>query len=507
MSRYFAVHYMRKKIKVVQITAEIEPFSKSGGLANVMGSLPKTQAKLGCSVTVITPLYSDEPVSSDQSLELVAEDVEIEITRGIFEKVSFYKGMMPDSSVPVYFVAHKKYFGTPDNGKIYGKKNDNARFFVFCVAALQLLKIIRLQPDVIHCHDWHTGLIPYFLKGRYKNDSFWKKTATLFTIHNLVYQFGHDWWLIPEDMRDDGRSALPSFEDSQLIERINFVKRAIINADTISTVSETYREEILTRDFGEELHRILKNREHIIYGIVNGINYDDYNPQTDLGLCERYNSNTISRKKHNKLWLQKYLGLKKGATIPMICMTSRVVEQKGFALLIEIIPALMEMGVQLAIIGDGDETIISQLRNLQRDFPEYISYMPFDSSKETSFYAGSDIFLLPSRFEPCGVNQMIALRYGSIPVVHHIGGLADTIENFNPRVKTGNGFTFFNYDSHSLLIALVRAVETFKHKKVWRTLVISGLKEANSWILPAKKYAELYKTVIKIGRANKRKSF
>jgi len=505
MSRYFAVHYMRKKIKVVQITAEIEPFSKSGGLANVMGSLPKTQAKLGCSVVVITPLYSDDITYGGQTLETVAENVEVEITRGIFEKVSFYKGVMPDSSVPIYFVSHKKYFGTPDNGKIYGKKNDNARFMVFCVAALQLLRIIRWKPDIIHCHDWHTGLIPYFLKGRYKNVPFWKNSASLFTIHNLVYQFGHDWWLIPENMRDDGRTALPVFDDTQSIERINFVKRAIINADTISTVSETYREEILTRDFGEELHRILKNREDIIYGIVNGINYDDYNPQTDPGLYVRYNNTTISRKKQNKAWLQKDFGLKKGPNIPVISMTSRIVEQKGFALLLEIIPTLIEMGVQLVIMGDGDETIISELTALQKNFPDSIAYTAFDTTKETSLYAGSDIFLLPSRFEPCGVNQMIALRYGSIPVVHHIGGLADTIENFNPRTQTGNGFTFFNYDSHSLLAALVRAIETYKHKKVWRKLMVSALKEANSWILPAKKYKELYKTVSKLGRANKRK--
>ncbi len=497
---------MRKKLKVVQIAAEIEPFSKSGGLANVMGSLPKTAAKLGCSVIVITPHYADTLEFGNQTLEIVAENEEIEITNGIFEKVTYLRGRLPDSSVPIYFISSKKYFGEPESGRIYGAKNDNTRFMFFDVAALQLLKKINWKPDIIHCHDWHTGLIPYFLKGRYKKDEFWAKTATLFTIHNLAYQLGHDWWLIPENMRDDGRTPLPAFSEFKDVERINFVKRAIMNADTINTVSETYREEILTRDFGEDLHRILKNRENMIYGIVNGINYEEYNPQTDPGIHENYNVKSIARKKNNKKWLQKQYGLKVTLNAPLIAMTSRVVEQKGFALLLPIIPTLMEIGAQIIIMGDGDETLIQNIMQFQKDFPGQLVYTPFDSTRETSLYAGSDLFLLPSRFEPCGVNQMIALRYGSIPVVHHIGGLADTIINFDPRTKTGNGFTFMSYDSSSLLVAIVRAFETYQYKNLWRNLVTVGLKEANSWIIPTKKYIELYKTVAKLGRANKRKS-
>ncbi|MEK7607874.1 MAG: glycogen/starch synthase [Patescibacteria group bacterium] len=498
---------MRKKIKVAQVAAEIEPFSKSGGLANVMGSLPRTESKLGLNVIVITPHYGETNTSPVGDLEIVFEDVPIEVTSGVFDKATYLRGYIPDSKVPIYFVSNKKYLGPSSmiNGKIYGAKNDNARFLFFDVAVLKLLQMINWKPDIIHCHDWHTGLIPYFLKGRYKKDPFWAKTACLFTIHNLVYQLGHDWWLIDENDRDLGRTPLPSFVENGVIEHINFVKRAIMNADAINTVSETYREEIMTRDFGEDLHRILKNRENIIFGIVNGIDYNEYNPLTDPGLNQHYSAKSVARKRDNKIWLQKHYGLKNGPNIPLVCMTSRIVEQKGFALIIPIIPALMETGMQMIIMGDGDGEIIKAFDDMQKNFPGQFIYTPFDSARETSLYAGSDIFLLPSRFEPCGVNQLIALRYGCIPIVHHIGGLADTIIDFDPWTEDGNGFTFAGYDSNSLLFAMARAMETYKYKDVWKRLVVSGLREANSWIIPTKKYIELYKTTIKLRKARKKK--
>ncbi|MEK7163149.1 MAG: glycogen/starch synthase [Patescibacteria group bacterium] len=498
---------MRKKIKIVQIASEIEPFSKSG-LGGVVGSLSRTERKLGQNVVAITPYYETAAEQNGGPLEIIAENHEIEITHGVFERVTYLRGYMRDSRVPIYFIKHENYLdGKVDfRGKIYGAPNENARFFFFDVAALQLLKKINWKPDIIHCHDWHTGLIPYFLKGRYKKDPFWEKTACLFTIHNLVYQLGHDWWLIDEKDRDDGRAPLPSFIEKEAIERINFVKRAIMNADAVNTVSETYREEIMTRDFGEDLHRMLKNRENIVFGIVNGIDYNEYNPLTDPGLYRHYSVKSVSRKRDNKIWLQKHYGLKKGFNIPLLCMTSRIVEQKGFALLLPILSTLMESGAMMIIMGDGAEEIKKLLAEVSKNFPEQLIYTPFDSARETSLYAGSDIFILPSRFEPCGVNQLIALRYGCIPVVHHIGGLADTITNFDPRTETGNGFTFAGYDSNNLLVALARAIETYKHKDVWKHLVVSGLREANSWIIPTKKYIELYKTTSKLRRARKKKN-
>jgi starch synthase len=260
----------------------------------------------------------------------------------------------------------------------------------------------------------------------------------------------------------------------------------------------------MTRDFGEDLHRILKNREEIIFGIVNGIDYNEYNPMTDPGLYQHYSTKSIIRKRENKKWLQKHYGLKTGLQIPLLCMTSRLVEQKGFALLLPILNTLLDLGIQMIVMGDGDEEIKKTLSEFSKKFPTQFIYTPFDSTRETSLYAGSDVFLLPSRFEPCGVNQLIALRYGCIPVVHHIGGLADTIVDFDPGAKTGNGFTFTGYDSNNLLVAIVRAIETLKYKDVWKHLVSGGLREANSWIIPTKKYIELYRTTIRLSRSRKK---
>ena len=491
---------MQKKLRIAHIASEVEPFSKSGGLANVMNALPKAHADLGHDVLIITPFYEKAIDAKVHGIVPFGGTEFIEMTNENFQEVSYYKGMLGE--VPVYFVANKNFFGTSND--LYGAENENARYMFFDVAALHLLKIIDFKPDVINCHDWHTGLIPYFLKGRYKKDLFWEHTATLFTIHNLTYQFGHNWWDIPNEERDDGRTPLPKFDDTK-IEDVNFAKRAIMNADAINAVSETYREEIMTKDFGQELHRILKNREEIVFGIVNGIDYKEYNPLTDPGIQKHYSDKSVNLKKYNKKWLQRRFKLEVDLDVPLLCMTSRLTEQKGFRLLINIIKPLLNNGVQMIIMGDGDPVIVSFFQKLQKEYPKQFAIVPFDHETETSLYAGSDIFLLPSRFEPCGINQMIALRYGCIPVVHHIGGLADTIVDYDPKKRKGNGFTFIRYSASNLLIATTRAIETFKHKRAWKDLMVSSLSEANSWIIPALKYVDLYETTMSIKKKYERK--
>jgi len=487
---------MAKKLHIAHIASEIEPFSKSGGLGNVIGALPRAHKDLGHDVIVITPFYEGITNTYDQSLETIEEHVQIEVSDGIFHEVTYLKTYLPNHDVPVYFIKNKQFFGQKE--RLYGAKNENQRFFFFNIAALELLKKINWQPDVLHCHDWHAGLIPYFLKNRYKKDPFWKRISTLFTIHNLAFQLGHDWWTIPEEKRDDGRSSLPSFDDIDRVEKINFAKRAILHADAINAVSETYREEIMAADFGQELHRILKNREKIVFGIVNGINYDDYNPLTDPGLHTHYSDKSVSRKKDNKTYIQKYYRLEKNTDIPLMCMTSRITEQKGFKLFLPIVHTLLNLDVQIIVMGDGDKGVQTTLLEIQKEFPKRFVITPFDRNMETSLYAGSDFFLLPSRYEPCGLNQMIALRYGCIPVVHHIGGLADTIVDFDSNTETGNGFTFKRYDSAHFLVAIIRAIEVYKNKEVWKELVIHGLQEANSWIIPAQKYINLYKKTVQL---------
>lgn len=486
----------KKGLKVVHVSSEVEPFSKSGGLASVASALPKAQSILGHDVLVITPFYEKLINRKDFGLEEIGSDV-LEISGKTYE-VSYLKGYLNDKT-PIFFISNSRFFGKRQN--LYGAKKENTRFFFFDLAVLAFLRKINYQPDILHCHDWHTGLIPYFLKGRFKNENFWKNTATVFTIHNLAYQLGHDWWTITAKNKDNGRTILPAFSDSRRVETINFAKRAILSADTVNAVSETYREEIMTKDFGEELHRILKNREETVFGVVNGIDYEEYNPSTDPGLHNNFDAKNPEAKKANKTWLQKFLRFKVDNDTPLICMTSRIVEQKGFELVLEILPTILKADIQIAIMGDGQKSIVESLKKIKKQFPKKIAVIPFNVKYETSLYAGSDIFLLPSRFEPCGINQLIALRYGSIPVVHHIGGLADTIHNFNPEKKTGNGFTFKEYSPIALAMAIARILEVYKQKSIWNNLLVSVLQESHSWKIPAQKYVELYKSTIRRTRS------
>lgn len=489
-------HHAASEWHIAHIASEVDPFSKTGGLASVLGSLPRAQQVLGTDTIIITPYYGKHIDAEAYGLESIGKSERIEVEPGVFERVAFRKGFLGDEKIPVYFIENKKFFGS--RKKFYGADNDNARFLFFDRAALFLLKKIDFRPTVIHCHDWHAGLVPFLLKTRYAEDSFFSKTATLFTIHNLSFQLGHDWRDIPEREHDDGYSELPLVSDTRRIERLNFAKRAILFADAINTVSETYREEILTKAFGEELHRLLKERKRSVFGIVNGIDYHDFNPLTDPGLVRHYSNRSVQLRKYNRKALQRRYGLAEDAYAPILCTTSRISEQKGFKLILQVIRPVLERGAQFIIMGDGDGQTIRALQVLEREFPGQFVYTPFDHEQETLLYAGAEIFLLPSRFEPCGINQMIALRYGCIPIVRHIGGLADTIEDYDPRTKTGNGFVFKQYDSTSLFIAIIRALENFKHARAWRDLCVMGLNEAHSWKIPAQKYIDLYGVTLRL---------
>lgn len=490
------------EMRVAHVASEVEPFSKTGGLASVLGSLPRAQRKLGMDVIVVTPYYERRIDAELHGLERIGEPEMIEVEPGVFEKVAYRRGFLGEEGVPVYFVESRKFFGFQK--RFYGAKNDNARFLFFDIAALFLLKKIGFKPTIVHCHDWHAGIVPFLLKTRYRKDPFWDGTATLFTIHNLSFQLGHDWRGIPPEEIDTGRSKLPSFSDSERMERLNFAKRAVLYADAINAVSETYREEILTEAFGEDLHKLLKKKRHIVFGIVNGINYDEFNPLTDPGIARHYSAKSVQLRKYNKEVLQRRYGLTLDPNAPILCATSRISEQKGFKLILQIIRAVLRRGAQFIVMGDGDEDVIRSLQALQEEFPGQFAYTPFNQEQETLLYAGSEIFLLPSRFEPCGINQMIALRYGCIPVVRNIGGLADTIEDYDPRTRDGNGFTFKRYDSTSLLIAIIRAIENFKHARAWRDLCIRCLNEAHSWEIPARKYTELYSTTLRLRKRSRR---
>lgn len=488
---------MASKLTIVFVAAEVAPFAKAGGVADVVRALPKAIRRLGHNVLVVSPLHGSVDTKK-HNLRKIAANVPVGIDETTTIPVDFWQGELMEG-LPVYFIDNKKYFS--GHIAIYGTSAQNTRYMVFDLAVFQLLNFLRVAPTIIHCNDWQTGLIPYFLETRFAGHSLFKKTRTLYTIHNLVFQFGRDWWKIPPEQRDDGRSPLPRFTNRTKIEHINFAKRALRTTDAINTVSATYAEEILTQDFGQDLHRTLGKRKDRLFGIVNGIDYYDYNPATDPGLYRNYDADSLNIKEKNKLFLQRELGLPEDPATPVIGMVSRLTEQKGFDLLLEIIEPLMRLDIHIAILGGGDRQYQQSLKNLARKHPKKLAgHFSFSADLATRFYAGSDMFLMPSRYEPCGLGQLISLRYGSVPIVHATGGLVDTVTDFNPKTGKGNGFVFKTYDSRDMLVAIVRAMEQHKRPDIWFPLMRRSMQQSYSWEIPARKYVALYRKTLTLDR-------
>lgn len=485
-----------KRLKIVHISSEIAPFSKTGGLGDVARSLPKALRRLGHDVIAITPLYGKVIDIKKSKLKCVYKNIDIYLNSEDHVRVNFWLGYLMDG-LPVYFVENKKYFS--GRKTLYGSTHENVRFMIFNVASLKLLSLLKFDADIVHCHDWQTGLIPFYLKTDFRYSKTLKNAKTIYTIHNLVFQFGKNWWEVPLEHKDYGRKRLPHISDPE-VEYINFAKRGILSADAISTVSEQYRDEILTRHFGQDLHRILGNRQDRLFGIVNGIDYNVYNPLKDKNLIMNYNYLHVDRKKKNKEALQKKFGLPVDLDLPVLVTTSRLTFQKGFELISRLIHQLMLHDLQLIIIGAGDKQYVTNLTKLAKKYPDKLAVIPSHEENqkyETLALAGADIFLLPSHHEPCGINQLIAMRYGCIPVVRRVGGLSDTVNDFDPKSGKGTGFVFDEFKRLSFYGAIVRALEIYRIKPIWKNVVIRAMKQSNSWEIPAKRYERLYHEIIK----------
>ena len=353
----------RKSYTIVSVSAEVDPFAKTGGLGDVARSLPKSLQRLGQRVVIFTPLYKQITDLKKHKIKKIIDNTPLVIDSSATIGASLYQTELTPK-LPVYFVSIDRYFGRSKN--LYGSDIDNTRFYAFDVAVLEFIKQLNIQPDIIHCHDWHAGLLPELIKKRYKGEPNFKNAATIFTIHNLNFQLGHTWWEIPGAKRDNGRSALPLFADSKKIERLNFAKRAILSADAINTVSETYRKEILQQSLGQDLHRILQNREHKLFGVVNGIDYNEFNPVNDKNIKTRYDSDSLEKKRENKKALQKRCSLEINDQLPILVMSSRIAEQKGLDLLLPLIPYLLHKDLQLIILGDGDKKYIENFKEIAK---------------------------------------------------------------------------------------------------------------------------------------------
>jgi len=476
---------MDKPLKILLLSSEAVPFAKVGGLADVAGSLPKALRQLGHDARLALPEYG---LINEAQFGLTKVLDSLPVPAGSnHELASIFKSTV--EGMPAYLVGNDKYFGREE---VYGYDDDGERFVFFCRAIMEMLKKLDWRPDVIHCNDWHTGIIPNWLKTIYKNDPSFAHTATAFTIHNLAYQgiFG------PELLEFAGLAdygLIPHPTDDDLSRVVVLMARGILFADVINAVSEKYAQEILTPEYGERLHPILAQRQDRLFGILNGLDYEVWNPATDRAITVNYDVDSLDLRVENKLALQREAELSAGSDIPLIGIISRLADQKGFDILAEASDQLMELDLQFVLLGTGEERYHRIFANVAGKYQGQAAvFLKFDGALARRIYAGSDAFLMPSRFEPCGLGQLISMRYGSVPIVRSVGGLADTVKDYDPTTGQGNGFAFSDYNEEALLTAVKRAVETYRIKDTWRILMERGMRADFSWQASAKKYVELY---------------
>ena len=480
---------MPESLKILFVASEAVPFAKTGGLADVAGSLPKALFSLGHDVRLAIPKYG---AIEDKTWNMRDRG---ELACGGTLKTC----LLPGTSITVMFTDNEKYFGRwgfyGENGADYP---DNAeRFLYFNNAVLSACEKLEWIPDVIHCNDWQSSLIPLFLKLR--RFPVLETCATIVTIHNIAYQ-GYFENSFMEKAEIPWELYTP--EKLEYWNGFSFLKAGLIYGDLITTVSEKYAAEILeSGEYGRGMEGVLRAREQDLHGIINGIDYDQWNPLTDKYLVKNYNLETIERKQANKRQVVLDLKLESGENTPLISMVSRLDEQKGLDILIEAMDGLMKLDINLVLLGIGDRKFYPALEALCEKYKGRLSVnLRFDNPLGHLLYGGSDMFLMPSHFEPCGLSQLISFKYGVIPVARSTGGLYDTVANFNPRTGKGNGFTFGAYSPAALLESVTRAVSTYADKKAWSHLIRTAMTADFSWEKSARKYSDLYELAVRFPR-------
>ncbi|MDI6758461.1 MAG: glycogen synthase GlgA [Candidatus Omnitrophota bacterium] len=456
-------------MKIVMCASEVVPFAKTGGLADVVGALPFELREQNQEVIIVLPKY-----------------------KGIDEKRFKIERLKDDifcstlgKNIKVYFIENNVYF---NRDGLYGDKlgdyKDNLdRFSYYCRRTLELLKEINFKADIIHVHDWQASLIPVYLKALYSDDLFYKNTKTILTIHNIGYQ-----GLFPKE--EFPKLGLPwnlfNIEGIEFYDKINILKGGMIFSDIINTVSSTYSKEIQTKEFGFGLEGVLNFRRDSVFGILNGLDYSIWNPAEDKFIAKNYSLEAIQDKAKCKEDLQRYCKLPESKDVPLFGIVSRLAEQKGFDILSEAIDEICRMGVELVILGTGDLKYHLIMEEMVKKYPKVISlHLKFDDTLAHKIYAGSDVFVMPSRYEPCGLGQLISFKYGTLPLVFKTGGLADTVND-------DNGFIFDDYSKDALIKTFKKAVTFFKKEKKWAGLVAQALNLDFSWKESARKYIELY---------------
>lgn len=475
-------------MNVLFVSSEAVPFSKTGGLGDVAFSLPKELRRQGIDARVMIPkdfvlpmeLAGKEKLLYETHFKLGWRQVYLGISELIHEDVHYY------------FIDNEQYF---KRGNLYGYEDDYERFSYYSQAVLEAIRYLNFEPEIIHLNDWHTAMIPLLIKRKFQEDALLKDIKTVFTIHNLKYQgIFH-----PEILDDLFGMSLDCFNDGSIAfrDRINFMKAGINYADQVTTVSKTYAGEILDSFYGEQLEWELSQIKDKLSGITNGIDTQSYDPATDESIFKNYNAQTLELKVENKLRLQEQLGLKVNGNIPLIAIVSRLVDMKGLDLMEHVIQEFFDQDIQMVVLGKGDTHYENMFKYYAQRYPERMRVVvEFNNSLAQKIYAASDLFLMPSKIEPCGIGQMVALRYGSIPVVRETGGLRDTVAPFNAFTGEGNGFTFANYNAHEMLFKLQEAISTYKDKETWKKIMYQAMTADNSWEKSAKEYISLYQSIV-----------
>jgi starch synthase len=480
-------------MRVILASSEVVPYSKTGGLGDVAGALPQALARIGCDISVVTPRYTGfgqrhGDVVSHATGEMIFDDLRVPFAGG--EK---YAAVWRDwmDGAPVYFIDNAEYFG---HGYIYGSGDfDVERFAFFSRATLELAKRIGGSPDIIHCNDWQTGFIPAYLTTTHAGDPFFARTATLFTIHNLAYQGLFDPNLLPKfglgwDVFEHGME----FHNAA-----NAMKAGIYFSTAVSTVSPKYSQEIQTPEFGNQLDGLLRWRRNDLIGILNGVDYNEWNPETDKYLAANYSINDLGGKLECKRDLLEKYHLPVNLEKPVVAIVSRLTSQKGIELITGAVWRMLETGAYFILLGSGAESYEGYFQHVRDTVPGQVGvYFGYNNALAHQIEAGADMFLMPSSYEPCGLNQMYSLKYGTAPIVRGVGGLDDTIRNFEPTTEQGNGYKFYDYSADRLAEKFYEALMVYYDRDVWRRLQRNGMQEDLSWERSAHNYLNAYHRIV-----------
>ena len=480
------------------VTSELAPLAKVGGLADVSAALPAALNRAGQNVTVVLPFYRDLKLAGNHEVAPLSSLTDVELDFGE-RQLTFngYQAVYPQTTNGegplLVLIECNELFDRPG---IYGESEDESlRFLLLSRAAIEACQRLRIQPDIIHCNDWQTALIPLLLRTTYSWDRLFENTSTVLTIHNIGHQGAFPASLLPQLQLGDQQFLL--HQDDLHAGVINYLKTGILYADALTAVSPTYARQIQTDEYGAGLHELLarKSEEKGLVGILNGIDRDEWNPAIDSLIPHQYSAADLSGKQKNKQALQEKMGVEVNPNAPTIGIVSRLTSQKGFELLHDSMESILsQRDLQLLVLGSGEQKYVDYFTQLRRQFPEKVGFFHgFDNELAHWIEAGSDLFLMPSRYEPCGLNQMYSQVYGTIPIVRNTGGLADTVEHYLPSSGSGTGFVFEHFTSAGLQWAVNCALDVFADKSAWQRLIQNAMALDYSWDTQASQYIQLYR--------------